>query len=118
MGTCIAGIPRVKCASSRRVVPASSIAELEGQHGLLQDGLVAAPESSPRNPQRWNWERTDAVSAGTRCLPTHTVLSAWIRFEVPPENWSSENESPPGRGARRRTACARADSRKNRLSAS
>ncbi len=38
--------------------------------------------------------------------------------DVPPENWSTHNESPLGQEAPRRTRCARADSRKSRLSAS
>jgi hypothetical protein len=39
-------------------------------------------------------------------------------FDLPPENWSRDYESPPGQAAPRRTRCARAGSARSRSSAS
>ena len=52
--------------------------------------------------------------------PTFSRLENAVdrRAEVPPENWSTDNESPPGQAAPRRTRCARAGSVKSRSSAS
>ena len=86
------------------------------QPGLLYAGTEAGVYVSLDDGGAWHPLRLD--------LPVVAVYDLIVKDadlvvgDVPPENWSRDNESPPGRWAPRRTRCERAGSPTSRSSGS
>ena len=96
---------------------------------LVEAVLILAAIFIPDVPLRWFMAIVGTLGFFYTSHSFYSILKTqpWVLYppkdfeggtDVTPENWSKDNESPPGQEAPRRTACARADSRKSRSSAS